>query len=125
MTGAARPLIPAGALLAYVLLVEWQVFGRGAFLVVYNPIVGWLIRFCSKDIEATTIGARCYMARPNTMLNASGLVHERFHYEQQWRAYPLTFLPRYFWLLALHGYGCHPMEEAARKAAGEPSECPA
>jgi hypothetical protein len=114
----------AGAVAAYCLVILWAVYGRGAFQVVYNPVVGWLIRTLAPKMEATTIGARCFLASASTVLTADTVVHERFHSEQQWRKTPLTFIPRYFYQLARYGYGCHPMEEAARKAAGEPSECP-
>jgi hypothetical protein len=113
------------AVVAYVLLIYWLVFGRGAFQVVYNPVVGWLIRTLAPNMELTTIGARSYTFSASDVPTAQRVVHETFHYTNQWRVYPLTFLPRYFYELARYGYGCSPMEEAARKAAGEPSECAA
>ena len=113
----------AGAWLIYAALILRAVYCRGAFQIVYNPVVAWILRVVGGgNILLCTVGARSYQcARFVTPIDVA--IHERFHYEQQWRVYPLTFLPRYFVLLAVHGYGCHPMEEAARKAAGEPSEC--
>ena len=108
-----------GAWLGYALLVCWAVFWRGAFQVVYSPVVGVILRALTSGMEATTIGARCYLIQPGTALSADGRVHENFHYQQQWRVYPLTFIPRYFYEMIRYGYTTAPMEVAARKAAGE------
>ena len=114
-----------GAVAFYVLAILWLVYARGAFRVTYNPVVGFLIRTLSPNMECTTIGARCYLYSQSDVPTARRVAHERFHYTNQWRVYPLTFLPRYFYQLARYGYGCAPIEEEARRAAGEPSECTA
>ena len=111
--------ILGGVWLAYAAVILWLVYGRGAFSVVYNPMIAPLIR--GAGMQAMTVGARCYLAHADARLTPSGLVHETFHYREQWRRRPLTFLPRYFFQLARYGYDKCPMENEARVAAGEPA----
>jgi hypothetical protein len=47
------------------------------------------------------------------------LVHER-HHVRQYMAWGPLFIPVYFVLGIPYGYRRHPMERAARRAAGEP-----
>lgn len=104
--------------LAYAIAIFWLVFWRGPFAVTYSPFVAWWLR--RLKMEAITIGARVYLHRQNAVLSPSGFTHEEFHFTQQWRRRPLSFLPRYLWLLWRVGYDRHPDEQAARAAAGEP-----
>lgn len=111
----------AGLAVVYIILIYWLVFGRGALQFVYNPVVGWLIRTIAPQVELMTVGARCYKYAAADVVTPQRVVHETFHFEKQWRVYPLTFLPRYFYELAQYGYNKMPMEQAARAAAGEPT----
>jgi hypothetical protein len=65
---------------------------------------------------ALTLGTVVIAARP---LTGSLEVHER-HHVRQFRAWGPLFLPVYFLLSIPYGYRRHPMEVAARRAAGEP-----
>lgn len=104
----------------YALTILYLVFARGAFRVVYDPFVGWCLRTFAGNIECITIGARCYTFSASDVLTDQRRLHEQFHYDHQWRRYPLTFLPRYWWELARFGYDKMPMEQDARAAGGEP-----
>lgn len=110
-----------GTLAAYMWLINWLVFGRGAFTICYSPFVGWVLRTFAPSMECITIGARCYLWDRNDPITEQRVTHEKFHYTNQWREYPLTFLPRYFYELWKYGYDKSPMENAARAAAGEPT----
>lgn len=65
---------------------------------------------------AMTIGFVIVSARP---LEGSLLAHEQHHIRQFMRLGPL-FGPVYFALAIPYGYRRHPMERAARRAAGRP-----
>ena len=104
--------------IGYIWLVHWLVFGRGAFAVVYNPVIGWCVRRIG--MAACTIGARCYMATATTRMTITGYRHEEAHYVHQWCVRPYTFVPRYLYWLARVGYDQHPDEQEARLIAGEP-----
>jgi len=65
---------------------------------------------------AMTMGFVVLSARP---LEGRLLVHEQHHIKQFMRLGPL-FGPVYFALAIPYGYRRHPMERAARRAAGEP-----
>jgi hypothetical protein len=65
---------------------------------------------------AVTVGTVVIAARP---LTGSLELHER-HHVRQFRAWGPLFLPVYFLLSIRYGYRRHPMEVAARRAAGEP-----
>lgn len=52
-------------------------------------------------------------------LQGSLLVHER-HHVRQYMAWGPLFIPVYLMLAIPYGYRRHPMERAARRAAGEP-----
>lgn len=111
--------------IAYVALITWAVFGRGEFAIVYDSTWGWILGHLAPHEECITIGARCYVYASTDLavMTPQRKDHERFHYEEQWRKYPLTFIPRYYLQLIRYGYQCAPMEEDARKAAGEPMRC--
>ena len=65
---------------------------------------------------AVTVGFVIIAARPVTgALEA----HER-HHVRQFAAWGVLFLPAYVLLAVPYGYRRHPMEVAARRAAGEP-----
>lgn len=119
----ADSLFLVGALgVAYYMLIGWLVFFRGDFALAYNPLIGRLLDWFG--MEEITIGARCFICRELHLAGRTPtpqrLVHERFHYEKQWREYPWSFLPRYFYQLARYGYDKAPIENEARAAAGEP-----
>jgi hypothetical protein len=65
---------------------------------------------------AMTMGFVILSAQP---LQGRLLVHEQHHIRQFERLGPL-FGPVYFGLAIRYGYRRHPMERAARRAAGEP-----
>jgi hypothetical protein len=65
---------------------------------------------------AMTVGFVVLSARP---LEGQLLAHEQHHIRQFERLGPL-FGPIYFGLAIVYGYRRHPMERAARRAAGEP-----
>ena len=65
---------------------------------------------------AVTVGSVIIAARPVT---GSLEAHER-HHVQQFRTWGPFFLPVYLLLSVGYGYRRHPMEVAARRAAGEP-----
>jgi hypothetical protein len=65
---------------------------------------------------AMTVGFVVLSAEP---LEGRLLAHEQHHIEQFMRLGPL-FGPVYFGLAIVYGYHRHPMERAARRAAGEP-----
>jgi hypothetical protein len=65
---------------------------------------------------AMTMGFVILSAQP---LEGRLLVHEQHHIRQFERLGPL-FGPVYFGLAIRYGYRRHPMERAARRAAGEP-----
>lgn len=65
---------------------------------------------------AMTVGFVILSAEP---VEGTLLAHERHHIGQFMRWGPL-FIPVYFLLAARYGYTNHPMERAARRAAGEP-----
>lgn len=65
---------------------------------------------------AMTVGFVILAARPVT---GRLELHEREHV-RQFAAWGLLFLPVYFLLAVPFGYRRHPMEIAARRAAGEP-----
>jgi hypothetical protein len=65
---------------------------------------------------AMTVGFVIVSAVP---VEGSLLVHERYHIRQYMVWGPL-FIPAYAVLAFGFGYRCHPMERAARRAAGEP-----
>ena len=64
---------------------------------------------------AMTVGFVIVSARP---VEGRLLVHERHHIEQSMRLGPF-FVPVYLALAIPYGYRRHPMERAARRAAGE------
>jgi hypothetical protein len=99
----------------------WLVYWRGPFKQTYNPLVGWVIR--KAGMGAMTLGSTCYLDLPTSQLTPAGIIHETYHYEEQWKQWPLTFLPRYLIENLRKGYKCNGFEEAARKAAGQASEC--
>lgn len=107
----------------YFALIRWLVFGRGEFQFVDNAFMAWVLCNFAGRMQCITIGARCYGWAKNwqIQLTPARRAHERFHFTHQWRAYPYTFLFRYYYQLARYGYDAHPMEEQARLAAGEPS----
>jgi hypothetical protein len=57
----------------------------------------------------------------NVRVDGSLLAHERAHVRQAMVLGPL-FIPAYLVLAVPFGYLRHPMERAARRAAGEPDE---
>jgi hypothetical protein len=65
---------------------------------------------------AMTVGFVVLSTEP---VEGSLLVHERAHVRQSMILGPL-FIPAYFVLAVPFGYRRHPMERAARRAAGEP-----
>ena len=65
---------------------------------------------------AMTVGFVIVSARP---LEGRLLAHEKHHVRQSMRLGPL-FIPAYLGLGVVYGYRRHPMERAARRAAGEP-----
>ncbi|MEP6476365.1 MAG: hypothetical protein ABJC60_03740 [Actinomycetota bacterium] len=65
---------------------------------------------------AVTVGCVVISARPVT---GSLDAHER-HHVRQLRAWGPFFVPVYLLLSLVYGYRRHPMEVAARRAAGEP-----
>ena len=114
-----EPVAIAGlALYTYVLLCYWLTFWRGPFCVTYNRVIGWLLSHTR--MQAITLGSTCYVFSPFVQLTTVGIRHERWHYEHQWQRWPLTFIPRYLWLLVRWGPRNHPMENEARRYAGEP-----
>lgn len=107
-------IVGLAVLVAYYALCAWLVYGRGSFKLAYNPYIAWFIR--RLGMAAMTIGARGYVAHPSYLFGQSKLfIHEREHY-RQWFKNPFSFLPRYLFLLARHGYKAHPDEIDARKA---------
>jgi hypothetical protein len=64
---------------------------------------------------AMTIGFVIVSAEP---VEGTLLAHER-HHIRQFMAWGPLFIPVYFLLAARYGYRNHPMERAARRAAGE------
>lgn len=66
--------------------------------------------------SAMTVGFVIVSARPVT---GTLLMHER-HHIRQYCAWGPLFIPTYLLLAAVFGYRRHPMERAARRAAGEP-----
>jgi hypothetical protein len=65
---------------------------------------------------AMTVG---FVVVSNVRVDGSLLVHERAHVRQSMVLGPL-FIPAYVILAVPFGYRRHPMERAARRAAGEP-----
>lgn len=109
----------------------------GLLAIAYLVLVAWLVRqprevfyhtFWSPVFKALnhrncfTLYNWTLLEDPGTQLTPDGRVHEDTHV-QQYHEYPVTFPFRYAWDILLHGYGCSRFEEAARKAAGEPSQC--
>lgn len=107
----------------YVAAIYWLVFGRGEFRFVDNAFVAWVLVNFMGRMQCITIGARCYgyASGWQNELTPERRKHEEFHYTNQWRVMPYTFLPRYLIDLALHGYEKSVYENAARQAAGEPT----
>ena len=105
--------------LVYAFTVYWLVFWRGPWATAYNPLVAWVLRRMRQ--QAITIGARTYLSLPNVGLSDAGEKHERFHFTDQWKRWPLTFVPRYLYQLMRYGYDRMPLENTARAAAGEPT----
>lgn len=66
--------------------------------------------------HAMTLG---FVVVANVPVEGRLLAHERHHVRQAMAWGPL-FLPTYLLLSAAFGYRRHPMERAARRAAGEP-----
>ena len=66
--------------------------------------------------SAMTVGHVIISAEP---VSGTLLAHE-MHHVKQFRILGPLFIPAYFALAAVHGYRRHPMERAARRAAGEP-----
>lgn len=93
-----RPRVRAGAV----------VFDRGP------RGVTWILQ--RMDRVAMTVGFVIVSAVP---VEGSLLVHERYHIRQYMVWGPL-FIPAYAVLAIGFGYRRHPMERAARRAAGEP-----
>jgi hypothetical protein len=86
----------------------------GAFVFDRTPRgVTWLMPKLNRT--AMTIGYVIVSARP---LEGRLLAHEQHHVRQFARLGPL-FGPAYFGLALVRGYRRHPMEVAARRAAGE------
>ena len=65
---------------------------------------------------AMTVG---FVILSATAVEGTLLVHEK-HHVRQYMMLGLLFLPTYFLLAIPFGYRRHPMELAARRAAGEP-----
>lgn len=76
--------------------------------------VSWMLQ--RMDRVAMTVGFVIVSAVP---VEGSLLVHERHHIRQYMEWGPL-FIPVYLLLALGFGYRRHPMERAARRAAGEP-----
>jgi hypothetical protein len=76
--------------------------------------VTWILARMHRS--AMTVGFVIVSNRP---LDATLLAHERAHVRQSMVLGPL-FIPAYFALAVPFGYRRHPMERAARRAAGEP-----
>ena len=112
-------------LIVYVGLVRWRMAQPRKF--VYNSwMAWWLIRLC-KGMVCTTLWHTAYEYKPEgtpgwTLLPA-GKVHERTHMDQ-WDRHPYLFPVLYACAMIRDGYKCNRYEIAARKAAGEPLECP-
>jgi hypothetical protein len=66
--------------------------------------------------SAMTLGLVIISAEP---VSGALLVHE-MHHVKQFRTLGPFFIPVYFAIAAARGYRRHPMERAARRAAGEP-----
>jgi hypothetical protein len=66
--------------------------------------------------SAMTVG---FVILANVRVEGTLLAHERVHVRQSMLLGPL-FIPAYFGLALPFGYRRHPMERAARRAAGEP-----
>lgn len=114
--------ILVGALLLYVAFVRWRI--AQPHTIAYHRMVSPILRACAaSDMAAITLWHTCYLLAPTVVLGPDGEVHERYHMTAQWDRWPYTFPVRYLWELIRHGYGCNQYEEAARKAAGEPSQC--
>jgi hypothetical protein len=76
--------------------------------------VTWLLPRLHRT--AVTVGSVIIAARPVT---GSLEAHER-HHVLQFRTWGPFFVPAYLLLSIRYGYRRHPMEVAARRAAGEP-----
>ena len=70
------------------------------------------------DRTAMTVG---FVIVSGVPLEGRLLLHERHHIRQYMVWGPL-FIPAYLLLAVPYGYRRHPMERAARRAAGEPDE---
>jgi len=110
------------ALLAvYMGVVEWRM--RRPYEIRYGAVMSPLLRqMLGSSRPCTTLWHTCYVHDRTTTLNRGGWIHERYHMTAQWDRWPYSFPIRYLWEMR-HGYGCNKFEEAARLAAGEPSEC--
>jgi hypothetical protein len=107
-----------GLWFAWATLMCWLVYWRGPFLPCYSALVARYLK--RAGMQAMTLGARCYLFAPDAVLTSSGLAHELYHYERQWRRWPFSFVLRYLWENARVGYGKNKYEQEARAAAGEP-----
>ncbi len=76
--------------------------------------VTWIL--ASMQRTAMTVGFVVLSTRP---VEGTLLAHERAHIRQSMILGPL-FIPAYVLLAVPFGYRRHPMERAARRAAGEP-----
>jgi len=116
-------LVVAMLWLAWFFFVLWQMQRpRGG--VIYNRMVAAFL----PAGEVISFWRVIYVKEPSqiALMLAEGpaRAHELFHIDQQWARWPLSFEFRYLWQAWRRGYGCNPFEEAARAAAGQPSECP-
>lgn len=114
-------LIAVLLLAAYGAFCHWLIFRRGEFQFVYNGFIAWVLCNFMGRMQCITLGARCYGYAKNwqIQLTPQRRTHEKFHWYQQQNA-PYTFFPRYLWLMVRYGYDKHPIEQDARRAAGEP-----
>jgi hypothetical protein len=76
--------------------------------------VTWILS--KMDRAAMTVG---FVIVSNVPVDGTLLAHERAHVRQSMALGPL-FVPAYVLLAIAFGYRRHPMERAARRAAGEP-----
>ena len=106
----------------------WYAFLVYAALVValtYGPFreVYWLpmARLLERiGMAAITIGRFCFAReRAYLPLGEQARKHERCHH-WQWMVLFVLFPPVYLILLKIYGYDKHPLEQDARRAAGQP-----